>query len=92
MENTSHTAEQPRVGTIEMALDALVSAKPKAGEKTYRFVARCVSVVQGRKQRQQLYRAIIDSLNELGIKATDPASSTQLALNAEPATTEGGAA
>lgn len=77
------TADQePVVGSVEMALDALVSATPKPGEKIYTFVQRCCSIVTGQKQRDQLFRAVMDSLNELGLKAVDPASFAQLALNA----------
>ncbi len=86
MENTSHNPaaveQEPRIGSIEMALDALVSATPKPGEKIHSFVQRCCLVVTGQKQREQLFRAVMDSLNELGLKAMDPASFAQLALNA----------
>lgn len=87
MQNTL-TAE-PRVGTVEMALDALVSAKPKAGEKTHSFVRRCCAVVAGNAQRAQLFDAIMLSLNELGLTAMAPASTMQYVLSAAPA--EGGA-
>ena len=77
-------ADEPRVGSIEHALDLLVSATPKPAEKVHSFVRRCCAVVTGSKERDQLFRAIMDSLNELGLKAMDPASHAQLALNAEP--------
>lgn len=75
-------AETDRVPAVEMALNALVSAPPKPREKVHTFVTRCVSIVQGSRQRQLLKRAIMDTVNELGIRAVDPASHLQLALNA----------
>jgi hypothetical protein len=75
------TLEDARVDSVEQALDALVNAKPKSGEKIYTFVRRCVSVVSGNEQRGLLYSAIIASLVDLGLKATDPAAFAQLSLN-----------
>lgn len=96
MENTSHATEHPRIDSIEMALDALVTAQPKAGEKTHSFVHRCCTVVTGQRQREQLFNAIMRSLNELGLKAVDPATAVQAVLNGinerAAAAQEGGAA
>lgn len=90
MEYTPLISDQPRVGTIEMALNALVSVKPKAGEKTHSFVRRCCAVVAGNAQRGQLFDAIMLSLNELSLTAMTPASIMQDVLNAT-APVEGGA-
>lgn len=72
----------PRVPAIEQVLDLVCGAAPKAGENTHIFVGRCVKVLQGRKERSQLKRAIMETLNELGIRAVDPATSAQAVLNA----------
>lgn len=79
MGNTDNTQDQV-VPSVEIALDALCTWKTKPNEKLYKFVARCVQVVAGTKQRKQLYRAILDTANELGLKATDPASYFQLSM------------
>lgn len=71
-----------RIYTVEYALDLLCNGKPKGNEKTHIFVNRCVSILQGRQQRAELKRAIMESLNELGIRAVDPATSAQAILNA----------
>lgn len=68
------------VPAIELALNALTAATPKPGEKLHSFVRRCCGFVTGSKERRILFRAIMDTLNELGLKAMDPASRAQLAL------------
>lgn len=70
------------IPAIEQALDLLCTAPPKPRETVLQFVQRCVKVVQGRTQRAQLERAILDTVNQLGLRALDPASHLQLALNA----------
>lgn len=72
--------ESPRVPAIEQALDALYNAPPKSGEKVHAFVRRCANVVNGKKQRTQLFAALIESLGELGVKPLQPASAAQVAL------------
>lgn len=81
MQQTPATAA-PRVPAVEQVLDLVCGAAPKAGEKTHIFVGRCVKVLQGYKERNQLKRAIMETLNELGIRAVDPATTAQAVLNA----------
>lgn len=79
---TSTPDNPPRVESIEHALDALVSAAPKRGEKIHSFVRRCVSVVVGQAQRDHLFDAVMSGLNELGLRAVDPATQVRAAFQA----------
>lgn len=75
-------ATQTVVPSIEIALNSLCNAPPHPRETVLAFVQRAVRVVEGHKQRRMLERAILDTVNELGIRALQPASYLQLALNA----------
>jgi hypothetical protein len=78
---TPNTQEQqPMVPAIEQALDSLCTAVPKKNETLLKFATRCVQVIQGSKQRKQLLRAIIDTANEFGLRALDPALQLQRVL------------
>jgi hypothetical protein len=77
-------AVQPRVDSIEQALDILCTAPVKSKECVLDLVNRAVLVIQGRKQRDQLKQAIIKSANEAGIRAKDPAHKLQRLLREMP--------
>jgi hypothetical protein len=57
-----------------MALNALCNGTPNPRERVLEFVGRCVSIVEGSKQRAMLKRVVLESLNEQGVPALDRAA------------------
>lgn len=69
---------------IDRALDMLTTEAPKKGERLLEFVGRCTKCVPSKKHRDQLTRAILDTLIEAGFKALGPADEAQQFLAAMP--------
>lgn len=86
----STTQNTPAVPAIEMVLNALCLGKPRAGEQLHQYVRRCCKILNGKKERNLLQKAICESLAELGLKRTDPALLAQQTIAAAEA--EGAAA
>ena len=74
--NMNEQTETAGNSVIDNALDMLVSA-PTNGERLLDFVKRCTKCVPHHKEREELTRAILDTLVEAGFKALDPADDAQ---------------
>lgn len=73
----STTPNTPAVPAIEQVLNALCAGKPRAGELLHQYVRRCCKILNGKKERNLLLKAILESLADLGLKRTDLARDAQ---------------